>query len=141
HLFILFDSGIPPGHALALGVPPSLYVVDDDRVWIPLETTQLPLGFAAAWQLGAERFWREQPRGDLKVIDVERAGATYRPSPPRGLAGSAPSLDPSVVRSAMEKDRATLASWRLAYEDTALGGYADSSRRDLGDALRIARLS
>ena len=98
HLLLIADSGELDSQRHRLGVPDSLTVVRDGKVWVPLETTRLRGGFLQAWRDGALQLRQGQP----VFVRVDTAWVHY---PPTAL----PNPDPSPVRP----DSARLAQrWR-----------------------------
>ncbi|NKB72729.1 MAG: hypothetical protein GKR89_37130 [Candidatus Latescibacteria bacterium] len=54
HIFLLFDTGVARRQAYQLPLAPKRYVVRGDRLWIPVEVTQLDQSFLQAWQTGLD---------------------------------------------------------------------------------------
>ncbi len=82
HIYMMFDSGIPPDRAGALTDNPKRYVIRRGAdgaatLWIPLETTLTRKGFAVAWEDGANQYYDDVEvglgltRGWVRVIDHE----------------------------------------------------------------------
>lgn len=84
HILLIADSGLHESHREALGVDSTMVVVRDGRVWVPIETTQLSQGFAAAWRAGAEVVASAAQRGALGFVDVTRSQERYEPALPPG---------------------------------------------------------
>jgi tetratricopeptide (TPR) repeat protein len=84
HILLIADSGLHESHREALGVDSTMVVVRDGRVWVPIETTQLAQGFAAAWRAGAEVVASASQRGALGFVDVTRSQERYEPALPPG---------------------------------------------------------
>jgi tetratricopeptide (TPR) repeat protein len=139
HLFILADTGVHSRNSLALGLEESRYVVTDDEVWIPLETTALGKGFAEAWRLGAEAYSSWAARGRLALVDVAEASNRYEPAdlgaaPVAGLALGAGELEKRV-----NQDLDTIAGWRAEFMTERFGGTGaglDASPEALNEVAR-----
>jgi hypothetical protein len=58
HVFLAFDSGIPPSELKKTFGSDADFVVKDGRAWVPLEITLVNASFKEAWRKGAEE-WRE----------------------------------------------------------------------------------
>ncbi len=84
HLSLLVGTGVHERNAIALGIDPDLLVIDDEQVWIPLETTALAQGFARAWEIGAEAYAGWKARGRVQFVDVAAAQARFEPVVPPG---------------------------------------------------------
>ena len=81
HIYLLFDTGIPPQDANYLTDNPKRYCIrrsdsNKETVWIPVETTMLKKGFMEAWNKGAEQYYKEAEiglgivKGWIKVVDI-----------------------------------------------------------------------
>ena len=141
HILMMFDSGIHPRNALALSVDENLYVVKDDRVWIPVETTLIGKSFLDAWAEGASIFQRWQVASDFHVTPIEAAWAEYIPSLPETPATlvTPPAADAIDKRFAADLD--TLKSWQAAYLKQKFLEPLDSqpkSSRDVGQQNQLA---
>lgn len=102
HIFLLFDSGIHERNRLGLPVDESMYVVDGGRIWIPIETTLLSRGFAAAWAAGAENHATWTSRAVLSTVEVGAAQGRYRPAelpgaPPNDLLAGLDGLEATLA--------------------------------------------
>ena len=84
HIFLIVDSGLHERNRSALGADSTMIVIDDERVWIPLETTSLARGFAQAWRDGADQIRAASARGPVNYVDVTDAQAQYEPVLPPG---------------------------------------------------------
>ncbi|MGB9773735.1 MAG: hypothetical protein ACPL4I_06940 [Bacteroidota bacterium] len=82
HVFIMFDTGLPPKLGSLISDNPKRYVIrknsrGEDRIWIPLETTEVTKGFESAWKLGAEEYFENVElksgliKGWVHVIDID----------------------------------------------------------------------
>jgi tetratricopeptide (TPR) repeat protein len=122
HIFLMVGTGVHERNRLALGIREDLYVIADDEVWIPLEATALGKGFAEAWRVGAESYASWHSRGKLSLVDVARAQARYEPAelPETGAAVRQP--DAAALKASLERDAATVASWRNEYMSSRFGG-------------------
>jgi hypothetical protein len=115
HILMMFDSGIHPRNALALSVDENLYVVQGDRVWIPVETTMIGKSFLDAWSEGASIWQRWQASSDFHVTPVEAAWAEYIPSLPETPAPSITPRSAAAVDKLFAADADTLKAWQAAY--------------------------
>ncbi|MCX6135949.1 MAG: hypothetical protein NTV54_00425, partial [Ignavibacteriales bacterium] len=86
HVFMMFDAQVNKKNAARVSLNERDYVVLDNTVWIPLETTIINKSFAEAWKLGAEGYYKvKESGGKLDLIDVRKAWET---SPPTNLASN-----------------------------------------------------
>ncbi|MDD8019273.1 MAG: hypothetical protein PHP42_12940, partial [Bacteroidota bacterium] len=84
HVFIMFDTGVNKKNASRVSLNEREYVIRDNAVWIPLETTIINKSFAEAWHVGVEEYYKTvDAKGKLDVIDIRKAWET---SPPTNLA-------------------------------------------------------
>jgi hypothetical protein len=83
HLYLLFDTGIPPDEGHRISTNEKRFVVRSgnsrfDTIWLPIETTVIDQGFEKAWELGALAYLEEGivrnglSEGWVRVIDVNR---------------------------------------------------------------------
>lgn len=85
HIFIMFDTGVNKKNASRVSLNERDYVILENTVWIPLETTIINKPFAEAWRMGAEGYYKTvDANGKLDIIDVRKA---WEVSPPSNLAG------------------------------------------------------
>lgn len=81
HIYLLFDTGLEPQFAEEISSNPKRYVVrrnaaGRETVWIPVESTSIPRGFAAAWSDGAQRYLDDVEiglglvKGWVRIVDV-----------------------------------------------------------------------
>jgi len=85
HVFIMFDAGVNKKNASRISLNERDYVILENSVWIPLETTVINKPFADAWKLGAEGYYKTvDANGKLDIIDIRKA---WEVSPPSNLAG------------------------------------------------------
>jgi tetratricopeptide (TPR) repeat protein len=113
HIFVMFDSGIHPRDRLALPYPDRLLVTGDDRIWIPLESTLLGQGFAAAWRAGSEgcALWK----GAIQTTDVAVAQDRYPESEVPGPSIPTIPVDATALDARLQNDSDTLRSWSREY--------------------------
>ncbi len=81
HSLVAFSPGPVEQSVRSLTVDRKRYLVHQGRAWIPLEATLLAEGFEQAWQKAAEQLQRWQKRGELELLPVREAWATYPPTP------------------------------------------------------------
>lgn len=122
HIFLLVATGVHARHAAVLGIDSTHYVVLDQQVWVPVETTRLRDGFVEAWRAGAEQIASATRRGDLETIDVAAAQERFEPAYAAGPRVAA-------VPDSAEFER----RWSRAAAEIA-------ARRESHLAARLARL-
>jgi transglutaminase-like putative cysteine protease len=125
HLFLLVDTGVHERNRLSLAVDESRYVIEDDEVWIPLETTVVGRGFAEAWSAGADRWGNANLRERPKTVDVEESQARYIPADFPGTPAPAPSIDMQRLNARLADDLKTIESWRQEY---LTGRYGETQK-------------
>ena len=64
HLYLLFDTGIPPEEGHRISTNEKRFVVRSgnsrfDTIWLPIETTVIDQGFEKAWKLALLPIWRK----------------------------------------------------------------------------------
>jgi len=82
HVMSAFDTGLSPGDLQNSALSREDVIVNQDQVWIPVETTLLGSEpFLTAWRKGIERYRKEQKEGDLpQIISMANARTVYEPS-------------------------------------------------------------
>jgi tetratricopeptide (TPR) repeat protein len=79
HIYAAVDLQIEPRQALADFANHTDLVILDDRVWLPIEVTEVSNPFTQAWQIGAEQ-WRTNIRANTaELIPVHNAWEKYAP--------------------------------------------------------------
>ncbi len=128
HLFLLMGTGIHERNRSVLGVPPALYAIRDDEVWIPLETTAVGKSFCDAWRQGATAYHDAEQRGELKAVDVDSAQARFEPAEFTPQSVAAPRFpEASVVAARVTVDAQSLESWQREF----IGSTYDSALRSI----------
>ncbi|MDD4912750.1 MAG: tetratricopeptide repeat protein [Sideroxydans sp.] len=96
HMLMMFSTGIPAeSDAYTMD---NLYVIYEDVLWIPVETTLVGNSFIKAWESGSATYYKYQDKG-LTILDVHNAWENFKPA-------SLPDLEwkPSgLTRAAIEK--------------------------------------
>ena len=96
HMLMMFSTGIPAdedGYTMN-----NLYVIYEDTLWIPVETTLVGNSFIKAWEKGSATYYKFKDKG-LTVLDVHNAWETFKPA-------SLPDADwkpAGLTRAAIEK--------------------------------------
>ena len=111
HVMSAFDAGLSPEELRGSGLSRDQVIVENDRVWIPVETTLLgSKSFMTAWQQGIERYREEQEAGTLpEIVSLAEAREVYEPAS-LSLSDFSPSLpsDTSAVLSSYRDQASTL---------------------------------
>jgi len=89
HIFLMFDSGLPKGTVAEADIARGLYIVREDRVWMPVECTLLGTSFTEAWREGARLYTGLFDEENVILINTARAWDLYTP----------PTLDPEPARA------------------------------------------
>ena len=134
HLFLLFDSGVARRMLHQLPVEKALYVLRDDRVWIPVEVTRVGASFVEAWRAGAGELERLSER-DRRRLVVETAVAwTQYPATPPVFDGEGVFPEKGPVEGAVATQQALLQEMIDAYIEQT---YLDPLKVDpAADRLR-----
>jgi tetratricopeptide (TPR) repeat protein len=92
HVFVIFDTGVNKKNASRISLNEKDYIVLDNTVWIPLETTIINHPFAEAWRLAADGYYKiADAQGRLDIIDVRKAWEQF---PPANLAVNVKASEP-----------------------------------------------
>jgi len=141
HILMMFDSGIHPRNALALSVDENLYVVQGDRVWIPIETTMIGKSFLDAWAEGASIWQRWQSSSEFHVTPVEAAWAEYIPSLPETPAKPVTPPSAEEIDKRFSADADTLKAWQAAYLQQKFLQPLESQPKSSRDVLQENQLA
>ncbi|MEW6751633.1 MAG: tetratricopeptide repeat protein [Candidatus Latescibacterota bacterium] len=79
HIYLMFDSGVPPDQAADQFAGTAEHVEWQGRIWIPVETTMLGFTFTDAWRNGAAEYKRLKARELVSEVYVQEWMATYKP--------------------------------------------------------------
>lgn len=96
HMLMMFSTGIAAdddGYTMD-----NMYVIHEDMLWIPVETTLVGSAFVKAWEKGASTYYKWKDNG-LTVLDVHKSWDNYKPA---SLPASSVKL-PEVKREEIEK--------------------------------------
>lgn len=77
HLLMMFSTGVKAdsdGYNMD-----DMYVIYEDTLWIPVETTLVGGSFVKAWETGAANYYKWKDKG-LEILDVSQAWQTYKPA-------------------------------------------------------------
>jgi tetratricopeptide (TPR) repeat protein len=77
HMFMMFSTGIAAdedGYTMD-----KMYVIYEDTLWIPVETTLVGSAFVKAWEKGAAAYYKWKDKG-LTILDVHTAWETFKPA-------------------------------------------------------------
>jgi tetratricopeptide (TPR) repeat protein/sugar lactone lactonase YvrE len=77
HMFMMFSTGIAvDDDAYTMN---NMYVIYEDHLWIPVETTLLGNAFVKAWEKGAATYYKSKDK-DLSILDVHTSWENYKPA-------------------------------------------------------------
>lgn len=79
HIYMMFDSGISVQDAGDFFLNEKEYVLWNNSIWIPVETTLFGSSFSDAWRNGAKEYYIRKERGFINEILVSDAQGTFRP--------------------------------------------------------------
>lgn len=77
HMFMMFSTGIAAdddGYTMN-----NLYVIYEDTLWIPVETTLVGSSFIKAWEKGSAAYYKFKDKG-LTVLDVHKGWESFKPA-------------------------------------------------------------
>ncbi len=74
----MFDTDVVPKNGYMVSKNDKEYIIDEGKVWIPLEATMIDQPFMAAWTKGAEEYYQYTGSGKkIEVIDTRKAMAAF----------------------------------------------------------------
>ncbi|MFQ5586608.1 MAG: tetratricopeptide repeat protein [Thermodesulfobacteriota bacterium] len=77
HLYMIFDTGIPEAESALFGFPEESFIIDENTIWVPVETTLVGSSFSKAWKRGIEEFIAENE--ETMLVDLREAWKTNTP--------------------------------------------------------------
>lgn len=77
HMFMMFSTGIPADPDGFTN--DNLYVIYQDTLWVPVETTLVGNSFIKAWENGSSTYYKFKDKG-LTILDVHDAWETFKPA-------------------------------------------------------------
>lgn len=82
HVFMAFDTRLQSEDLVKAGIASTDVIIENDRVWMPIETTLLGKGdFMLAWKEGASRYYQELTKGNFpELVTFHEARSVYVPS-------------------------------------------------------------
>jgi len=115
HIFIIFNTGIHQRNGDVISYNKASYIVRDNYIWLPVETTKLGSSFQSAWLKGIEEYRRGTESGKLEIIDVQKGWERYPPVtlPPEDIPLKVSDKDQILVK--LEKEILEINNYR---EDT-----------------------
>jgi len=81
HLLMMFDTGIHEREKLMLCLPENMYVLKNQHVWLPVETTYYceNHSFFEAWKKGAEQYKHSQNEPGFEEVYIHEAWQNFEP--------------------------------------------------------------
>jgi len=120
HILMAVDLEMSPEEAAKTFLRPEDLIVRDDKVWLPLETTERKGGFVAAWREGA-RQWRESStKNDASFLSVREAWKEYQPVVYPGDGEAAVKPDTRNASAAFKAELAAYVSAELGTRVAAI---------------------
>jgi hypothetical protein len=80
HIYSAFALDMNAAAAKGILADSGEYIVSGDKVWIPVETTAIGMGFDSARELGARQWKAASQSGSAALIPVHEAWLRYEPS-------------------------------------------------------------
>lgn len=129
HITLMFDT--EADDAAEAGLPPDLLVEHDGSMWLPVEVTLVGKPFYEAVSKAAYAYKAEAAKGQVKVIDIEKAFEEYEPvsMPPTDFVPAAP--DAAALEKRYDDQVAVLAKDRYQFLKKL---YTDRLAKDASDS-------
>ena len=77
HIYIMFDTDLASKNGYMISQNEKEYIVEDDRIWIPIEATMINQPFVKAWLTAAEEYYKYTSSKKIEVIDTRKAMAAF----------------------------------------------------------------
>jgi len=81
HIYLMFDTDVMPKNAFMVSQNDKEYIIDEEKVWVPLEATMINKPFTTAWLTAADEYYKYTGSGKkIEVIDTRKAMAAFPPA-------------------------------------------------------------
>lgn len=80
HIYLMFDTDVLQKNSYMVSQDNKEYIIDEGKVWIPLEATMINKSFMVAWRTGAEEYYKYTSGKKIEVIDTRKAMAAFPPA-------------------------------------------------------------
>lgn len=137
HVFLIFSTGVAEAEKGTLGFPDTLFVTHRGTVWVPLEMTMVGASFTRAWQKGAEEYRDWAAKGQLEIIEVQKAWEEFSPVTLPPANGKTVKVKAEEIEAKYRDELAELGRQRLAYLSAE---YLAALKRDPEDARALSQL-
>ena len=140
HIFLSFNTGLSKNQAISLTVKDSMYFIDTNEVWIPIESTKLTKSFEAAWEEGAKEFNRYKGTKELEFIKTRTAWNKY---PSVLLQKQDKAISSPSKQSILKKYKQTLGKLNeqeLKYQKALFKQYKAKAKKDPQYLIKLAVL-
>lgn len=78
HMFMMLATGIEADKLT--DTMNNLFIVYEDQLWLPVETTMVGKAFVKAWEQGSEAYFQWKGKNKLSLLDVRTAWGTFKPA-------------------------------------------------------------
>jgi tetratricopeptide (TPR) repeat protein len=131
HIFLIFDTGIHKKNADVVSYDEDSYIIRNNHIWIPIETTEIGTSFLNAWRKGMEEYRRGVKNKELELIDVQSSWEVYPPvalPPPKDITISLPSEE--IIMERLERDILEIEQYKEKTFERLNGEYKEKARVD-----------
>ncbi len=94
HMLMMFSTGISAdvdGYTMD-----NMYVIHEDKLWIPVETTLVGKSFVKAWESGATSYYKWK-NTDLALLDLRKSWNIYKPATLTGFSPKPMEITPAEI--------------------------------------------
>jgi tetratricopeptide (TPR) repeat protein len=132
HVFVAFDTELSTSDLLSSGLNPVDFIIQNDRVWLPLETTLVGTAdFLESWQSAIGRWITETTRGNFpQLVPFENASRVYLPAE---VIPDEVSLQPNIDSDGMNIYRNVLERLFAIFNEARLETLLDRLRNEPGN--------
>ncbi|MDO5576152.1 MAG: hypothetical protein Q4F84_03665, partial [Fibrobacter sp.] len=83
HVFFMFNTGIYEKNRMMLSPDTTMTIINNKKVWIPIESTDMQSSFVDNWRNTSQKFYKMVNAGmNVEIIDIREAWKTYPPNLP-----------------------------------------------------------
>jgi tetratricopeptide (TPR) repeat protein/DNA-binding beta-propeller fold protein YncE len=79
HVLMMFNTNLPVEQSEQISGQADWLVIQEGKVWVPLEVTMISTSFSEAWAEGAKKIQQHMADESLKLIPLKQAWQHYQP--------------------------------------------------------------
>jgi Tfp pilus assembly protein PilF len=128
HVMVMFNTGVHEKNRRRISYDPDNFIIHNEMVWIPVETTRLgTFNFVQAWESAAAEFNRAAAGGEnITIVDIHDAWKSFPPSDPFAQGKAVPDPGRESVQTLFTQTRDYLTSTLATQSESAEQEYIEA---------------